>query len=125
MPGRASGAVLDEAYGESRGRDDDCVGAIESRDSEMRGGWRNGANAERGTGAAGGVWLFSSLGVGRVGIGQGVGRLACVLATVMGVWIGHLLVGLRNQIIRTLAGLLVNRPARHTASRNRMERKHG
>ncbi|GAB3384757.1 hypothetical protein GCM10027317_33530 [Massilia agri] len=94
VPGRALGAVLDEAYGEGRRRDDNVIGAIESRDREMGGGWRNGAQAERGTGAAGGVWLFSGLGVCRIGIGQGVIRLACMLAAVMGVRIGHVLVGL-------------------------------
>lgn len=125
MPGRALGAVLDETDGEGRRRDDDCIRAIESRDSEMSGGWRNGAQAERGTGAAGRVRLFSGLGVCRIGINQGAIRLACMLAAVMSVRIGHVLVGLRAQVHQTLAGLRVNRPARHTATRNRVQRKHG
>jgi phage shock protein PspC (stress-responsive transcriptional regulator) len=111
VPGRALGAVLDEAYGEGRRRDDDGIGVIESRDSEMRGGWRNGAQTERGTGAAGGVWFISGLGVYRFGIDQVVIRLACMLAAVMSVRIGHVLVGLRANIDQALAGLRVNRPA--------------
>lgn len=125
VPGRALRAVLDEAYGEGRRCNDDCIRAIESRDSEMSGGWRNGAQAERGAGAAGGMLLFSGLGVCRVGIDRGVMRLVCMLVFVMSVRIGYMLVGLRASNDRTPAGLRVNRAARHTAACNRVERKHG
>lgn len=125
VPGRALRAVLDEANGEGRRSNDDCVGAVESRDSEMSGGWRDGAQAERGARTAGGVRLFTCLGVCRIGVDQGVVRLACMLATVMSVRIGHVLVGLHARINRNLAGLLVSRAARHTVGRKRVQRKHG
>ena len=128
VPGRALGTVLDEANGEGRRRDDDCVRAFESRNSELGGGWRNGAQTKRGTGAAGGVRLFPGLGVRRIGIvsgiDQGVVLLACMFA-VMGVRIGHVLVGRRGDIDRTMARLRMHRAARHTATRDRVQGKHG
>lgn len=96
VPGRALGPILDETHGEGRRRNRDRVRAIERRDSETRGGWRNRAQAERGTGAAGRVWFFASLGVRRTGIDRGVIRLASVLVARMRMRIGHVLVGLRT-----------------------------
>lgn len=46
-----------------------------------------------------------------------------MIAAVMGVSIGHELVRLRTRVDRTLGGLRVNGTARHTANRNRVERK--
>lgn len=124
VPGRAPGAVLDKADGEGRGRDDDCFRTIKRRDSETSGRWRNGAHAECGTGATGGVWLFPGLGVCRIGIDEGVVLLTSLLA-VMSMGIDHVLVDLRAHIARILAGLRMSRTARHTAACNRMQRKHG
>jgi len=124
MPGRTLGAVLDEADGEGGRRDDDGVGAFDGRDRDMRGRGRKGAEAERGTGAAGGVLLFLGRGLCRTGFRRRVVRLAGMLA-VMGMRIGNGSVGRRGRIGQAVAGLRMSARASHAVGRNRMQREHG
>ena len=69
VPGRALGAVLDEAHEEGGRRSDGCIRAIKGRNSEI-GRWRcNRAEAERRASAAGAVRLILNIWDRRLGTG--------------------------------------------------------
>lgn len=92
VPGRALGAVLDEADSEYGRRNNDGIGAVKSRYREPGGRRRRCADAEHGAGTAGRLRLLFDVFDRGMFVGRGRGGLACMAAMVAGMDSGDVVV---------------------------------